>query len=76
MAAPGLPDVLVGDPDPGKALRLGDQALEQLAVALLDVAAVGQPTSDVLDAGHERIANTLQLGDVEDPRPAGRRNRV
>ena len=76
MPAPRLADVLVRDLDPRKALGLGDHALEQLAVALLDVAAIGQPAPHLLDASRERVAGSLELGDAEDPRSAGRGNRI
>ena len=72
MPAPRLADVLVRDLDPGKAVGLCDHALEQLAIALLYVAAVGQPPPHLLNPGRERVAGALELGDAEDPRPSGR----
>lgn len=72
MAAAGLADVLVGDPHPAEALRLGDHALEQLAVSLLDVDAGGQLGLGVAQAQRERVAHPLQLGDPEDPGAPGR----
>jgi hypothetical protein len=76
VPAPRLSDVLVRDLDPGKAFGLGDHALEQLAVALLDVATVRQPAPYLLDASGESVAGALELGDVEDPRASGGGNGV
>src|SRR5688572_13648026 len=69
VAAPRLADVVVRDPDPWEPLGLGDQLLEELAVSLLDVAALRQPRAQVLDTRRQRVAGALELRHVEDPRP-------
>ena len=73
VAAARLADVVVGDPGPSCTLGLGDHPLEQLAVALLDVAAAGEPRAHVLDTRRERVAGRARAR----PRraPAGRRRR-
>jgi hypothetical protein len=72
VAAAGLADVGAADADPRVALRGGEHVLEQLAVGLLDEGALGEGAVGLGEAGRERVADLLQLAEVEDPwRPGG-----
>jgi hypothetical protein len=75
MTASGLADVLVGDTDPGVLVRLGDDPLEQLPLALLDVRPIREPPADVLDPPRERVPDPLELGDLQHAGAAGGRDR-
>jgi hypothetical protein len=69
VAAPGLPDVLIGDADELVSCRVGGHLLDQPPVALLNVMVIVQAALDVLEARGERVANPLQLVHREDARP-------
>ena len=70
MLAVAVADVLVRNLDPGIALRLGDHALDEAAVALLDVGAAGQLGLGLADPDQERVAHPLELGRPQDARAA------
>jgi hypothetical protein len=71
VAAAGLADVVATDPDPRVALREGEHVGKQLAVGLLDEGALGERLVGLADAGRERVADLLQLTEVEHPRRPG-----
>ncbi len=71
MAAAGLADRLVRDPQPLVGGRVGDHVLDQLAVLLLDVGAVTELGARRREAVGDRVADLLELGDAEHTRPAG-----
>ena len=73
MAAAGLADVLTGDVRPVVGLRLEHHLLDQPAVLLLHVSAVGQSPAGVRGALREIVAQLLELGQREQSRttPAG-----
>jgi hypothetical protein len=68
MAAPRLADIGAADADPRVALRGGEHVLQKFAVGLLDEGAVGEGAVGFGEAGRERVADFLQLAEVEDPR--------
>jgi hypothetical protein len=70
VAATGFTDRLVGDPDPLVGRRVGDHLLDQLAVALLDVGAAVQLAAGLREPVGHRIADHLELFDIQDPRTA------
>jgi len=72
VPAAGLADVVVRDLDPAEAVGLRDHRLEQAAVRLLDVGAAGDLALSLAQPVCERVANSLELRDREDPRPADR----
>lgn len=76
MLAPALADVLVRDPEPAEAAGLGDHPLERLPVSLLRVGATRQLGLSLAKPYRERVANPLEIGDAEDPRAPGRRDRI
>jgi hypothetical protein len=76
VTAAGLADVLVGDPQPVVALGLGQHPFEKLAVAVLDVAAIGEDRPHVGDPAQQPVADLLQLGDPEQARAAGGRHLI
>ena len=53
------------------ALRGGEHVGEQLAVGLLDDGALGERAAGLGDAGRERVADLLQLTEVEHARRPG-----
>jgi hypothetical protein len=71
VAAAGLADVVATDPDPRVALREGEHVGKQLAVGLLEEGALGERLVGLADAGRERVADLLQLTEVEDARWPG-----
>jgi len=72
VAAAGLADVGAADPDPPVVLRAGEHFLEKLAVGLLDEGALGEDAVGFGESRRERVANLLQLTEVEHPgRPGG-----
>jgi hypothetical protein len=71
VAAARLADVGAADADPRVALRGGEHVLQQFAVGLLDEGAPGEDAVGFGEAGRERVADLLQLTQVEDPRRAG-----
>lgn len=71
VPAAGSADVVAGDPHPLELRGSGEHALEQLAVALLQVVLLAQGSAGVLDASRERVAHRLQLAEVERPTAGG-----
>jgi hypothetical protein len=71
VAAAGLADVVAADPDPRIALREGEHVGKKFAVGLLDEGAVGECAVGIAEAGRERVADLLQLTEVEHPRRPG-----
>ena len=71
VAATRLADVGTADADPRVALRRDEQVGEKFAVGLLDEGAVGERAVGVGEAGRERVADLLQLTEVEDARRSG-----
>jgi hypothetical protein len=71
VAAARLADVGAADADPGVALRGGEHVPQQLPVGLLDEGALREGAVGFGEAGRERVANLLQLTQVEDPRRPG-----
>ena len=70
VAAPALAHVLVGDPHPAIALRIGDHRFEDAPVGLLDVDAGGEFRLCLAQAKGQRVPNPLQLLDAEHARAA------
>ena len=66
VLALAVADVLVRDLNPGIALGLGDHALDEAAVSLLDVGAPGDLGLGIADANEESVADPLQLSSAED----------
>lgn len=71
MAAADLAEVVARDPQPLVALRGREHPLEQLAVAGLELLALAQSGASVLDPARQRVADGLQLTEVERPWLAG-----
>jgi hypothetical protein len=71
VAAAGLADVVAADPDPRIALREGEQVGKKFAVGLLDEGALGERPVRLAEAGRERVADLLQLTEVEHSRRPG-----
>jgi hypothetical protein len=67
VAAARLADVGAADADPRVALRGEQHVGEQLAVGLLDEGALGEDVVSLGEAAGERVADLLQLAEVEDP---------
>ena len=66
VLALAVADVFVRDLNPGIALGLGDHALHEAAVSLLDVGTPRDLGLGLADADQERVANPLQLSSAED----------
>ena len=71
MATALLADVLIRDDDPAMRLRRSDHLLQQAAVGLLDLAALGKLAAHVAKPARERIANTLELAGGKQARATG-----
>jgi hypothetical protein len=72
VAAAGLADVEAADPDPAVVLRGGEHVGEKFSVGLLDEGTLGKGAVGLGEAGRERVADLLQLTEVENPgRPGG-----
>lgn len=71
VAAARLADVGAGDPNPWVALRGEKHVGEQLPVGLLDEGALDEGAVGLGEAGRERVADLLQLTEVEDARRPG-----
>jgi hypothetical protein len=67
VAAPGLPDVLVGDTHPPVLVGFRDHLLDQLAVLLLEVHPARQIRPGLLEAACQRVTYGLEIGDTEHP---------
>ena len=72
VAAAGLPDIAVGDPDPLVGGGVRQHPLQQLAVAGLDHRSLVEGDAGSADSGREIVANALQLAEVEDAGLVGR----
>jgi hypothetical protein len=70
MLASALAQVVIRDPHPTEALRLGDHPLQHLAVSLLDVNPAAQLALSLAETGRERVADAFELGHPQDLRPA------
>jgi hypothetical protein len=68
VAAAGQAEVVAGDPQPLVLVRRGQHPLQQLLVAGLELALLSQGEAGVLDLHRERVADDLQLAEVERPR--------
>jgi hypothetical protein len=71
VAAARLADIGAADADPRVALRGGEHVGEKFAVRLLDEGAIGERAVGLGEAGRERVADLLQLTEIEDTRRAG-----
>jgi len=71
VAAARLADIGAADADPRVALGGDEHVGEKFAVGLLDEGAVGERAVGVGAAGRERVADLLQLTEVEDTRRPG-----
>jgi len=71
VAAARLADIGAADADPRVALRGDEHVGEKLAVGLLDEGPIGERTVGFAEAGRERVADLLQLTEVEDARRPG-----
>jgi hypothetical protein len=71
VAAAGLADVEAADADPLVVARGGEHVGEQLPVGLLDEGALGEGAMGIGETGRERVADLLQLAEVEDARRPG-----
>jgi hypothetical protein len=71
VAAARLADVGAADADPRVALRGGEHLLQKLAIGLLDEGALGEDAVGLRQTGRERVADLLQLAEIEDPRRPG-----
>jgi hypothetical protein len=74
VAAPGLPDVLVGDTHPPVLVGFRDHLLEQPAVVLLEVHPAREFRPCLLEAGCQRVSHGLEIGDSEHARASRRRD--
>ncbi len=68
VPAAGLADVGAADPDPAVILRGGEHVVQKFAVGLLEEGALGKGAPGFGEAGRERVADLLQLAEVEDAR--------
>jgi hypothetical protein len=68
VATAGLADVGAGDSQPLVLGRRSEHPLQQLAVAGLELCPFLQPQPRGADPGRERIANGLEVAEVERPR--------
>src|SRR3954451_5918418 len=75
VLAPGLADVLVGDPNPLVLLGLEEHLLDAHAVLLLDVGAVAELAAGAGEALGQGVAQRLELGQREHPRTSARADR-
>jgi hypothetical protein len=71
VATAGLADVGAADPHPRVAGRVGDQRDEKLLVGGLDRGAGGERLARLCDPVGERVADQLELTEVEHPRHSG-----
>jgi hypothetical protein len=61
VAAAGLADVFVGDPDPAVALRGDDHRLEQSTVCLLEIGSARDLGARLANPKGERVAHSFEL---------------
>jgi hypothetical protein len=72
VAAAGQADVCAADPDPAVGGGVGQHRLDQLRVAALEGDALGERGAGLGDPAGERVAQLLQLAEVEHAgRPGG-----
>ena len=71
VSATRLADVGAADADPLVVLRGGEHVFEQFAIGLLDEGALGEGTVGLGEADRERVADLLQLAEVENARRSG-----
>jgi hypothetical protein len=71
VAAARLADIGAADPDPRVALRGDEEVGEKFAVGLLDQGALGKGAVGFGEARRKRVADFLQLTEVEDARWPG-----
>jgi len=71
VAAAVQPQVLPGDLHPLEVLRGGQHPFDQLAVLVLDAAALDQGGSRLCDAIGQGVADLLELSEIEDAGRAG-----
>lgn len=76
MPAAGQAEVVARDLHPLVVLRRLQHPLQQLVVAGFELLALPQGPTGVLDPRRERVANRLQLAQVEHPRLARARRHV
>jgi hypothetical protein len=68
MAAARQAEVGAADPQPVEAGRVGEHLVEQFLVGLLEGIALDQRPARIGDPAGERVANLLELAQVEHPR--------
>jgi hypothetical protein len=68
VAAAGQAEVGAADPQPPVGGRVGDHRLDELTVGLLEGLALGKRAARLGEATGERVAQFLQLTEVEHPR--------
>jgi hypothetical protein len=71
VAAAGLADIGAADADPRVTLRGEQHVGQELAVGLLDEGPLGERPMGFGEARRERVADLLQLAQVEDTRRSG-----
>ena len=76
VPAAGQPEVIARDLHPLVVLRGLEHPLQQLLVAGLELVALPQAATSILDPRRERVANSLQLTQIEHPRLARKRRHV
>ncbi|MBS1894413.1 MAG: hypothetical protein JST59_24190 [Actinobacteria bacterium] len=68
MAATREPEVGAADPQPAEAIGVGEHLVKELAVGLLEGIALHQGAARLGDPTGERVADLLELTQVEHPR--------
>lgn len=71
VAAARQPEVGAADPQPAVSGGVGEHSPEELTVRLLELLALDQRPARLGDLPGERVADLLQLTEVERPRRAG-----
>lgn len=71
MAAAGQPEIVAADPQPAVPGGVGEHLAEELAVGPLEGVAPDQRASRLGNTVGERVADLLELTQVEDPRQPG-----
>jgi len=70
VLAVAIADVVVRDLNPPVAVGLGDHALDEAAVLLFDIGAPRQLGLSLANPDQESVADSLQLGGIQDSRAA------
>ena len=73
VAAAVQPQVFAGDPHPLEVLRGGQHPIDQPSVLLLDPGALDQGRPRLGDAIGQRVADLLELAEIEDAGRGGNR---